>query len=85
MPSTDLLRVLAEKLYSVDAIKLYMRTAKEIDKETVKKIIQFNDQCKLTIAYFPLNAAVRIDDVVEMLVLIANTEHALLPCRNGEK
>lgn len=80
-----MLRVLAEKLYCIDQLQVYLRSARELDKEMIKKIIGRNEQCKMTIAYFPMNAIIYIDDVIDILVLIANTERVFMPVQNGEK
>lgn len=81
----DVLRVLAEKLYCIDQLQVYLRSTVEINKEMIKKIIKRNEQCKMTIAYFPMNAIIYIDDIIDILILIAHTERVFMPSQNGKQ
>ena len=88
----DLLRLLAENIYRVDGIRLYLRSALKIDREAVRQILLTNDGCKMIGARFALDfenslpgVVNDVQGIIDNLLIIAHTERAFMPCQEGKE
>ena len=95
MPSPrkdDLLRVLAENIYRVDGMRMYLRGALKINREAVRQILLTNDGCKLIGARFALDfkdslpgVVNDVPGIIDNLLMIAHTDRVFMPSQDGKE
>ena len=74
---------ISEKLYKTDMLHQYFRGAREIDKFKVLEIMTKSQQCRMIMTYFPHDLTGCVADIIEHLLVIANTDRAFR--KNGDR